>query len=361
MSDKKSNKEQEIEIFNRFSRIVKEKFTSLSNPNNSDGANNKMNQLDTLYKQPEFASEKKLLNELNNMGLYKGVLSGLACFAFLRVSPRMISGVLRRRAGLASEGTSSSASSTGAGGGTKGTTTFGSGSGGNNPFRNQSAGGYKFDPPPSSSASSSASASSAGAGTQNVQRPGLIFRTIRLALDSFVSLSIGAYASMYFVDKDKMMKQFSDIPLVEGRSLLSEELCEDFTREFQKFDRKTWDPNHPSFSGSSSSSMHSNNNNEETTTADFRSTIQGFVLNCKRRAINEDEIRKEQGLRSGGVVVIPSGGVSRDIPVSLGDLLEDGGGGGDNNNNSDDDGSSMMGDDYFDSYFDNNVDDDKQH
>jgi len=311
-----------------------------------------MNQLDILYKQPEFASEKKLLNELNNMGLYKGVLSGLACFAFLRVSPRVISGVLRRRAGLVPEGTGGSAASS-TGGVAKGTTTFGSGSGGNNPFRNQSAGGYKFDPPPSAASS----ASSTAAGAQNVERPGLIFRTIRLALDSFVSLSIGAYASMYFVDKEKMMKQFSEIPLVEGRSLLSEELCEDFTRELRKFDRKTWDPNHPSFTGSST--MHST---DEETTTDFRSTIQGFVINCRRRAIYEDEIRKEQGLRSGGVVVIPSGGVSRDIPVSLGDLLEDGRGGENNNNGDDDDGSSMMmGDDYFDSYFDNNMDDDEQH
>lgn len=180
MSDNKGRKDLEVEIFNRFSRIVKEKFASLADDGSRGG--DKMNQIDTLYKQPEFSAEKRILNEMNGAGLYKGVMSGLACFAFLRLSPRAISGVLRRRAGIGREGAA-------------------------NPFNKSS--GYKFEPPP---------------GTQqpdNPERPGLLFRFFRLSLDTLVSLSIGAYASMYFADTNKLMNQFANIPLVEGKLRLS--------------------------------------------------------------------------------------------------------------------------------------------
>jgi len=299
IGDKEGQKKQELEIFNRFSRIVKEKFTSLAD---ADAGGSKMNQLDALYKQPEFNPEKRLLNEMNSMGLHKGLLSGVACFAFLRFSPGAISRMLQRRAGV---GTAQ-----------PGTV---------NPFNRAS--GYKLDPPP---------------GAQpNLERPGLFFRVVRLSLDTFVSLSIGAYASLYFVNKDKMMDQFADIPLVEGRSLLSEELCLDFTQEFQKLDRQSWDKKHPSLSGGQPNS---------TGRTDFRKTIQGFVVNCRRRAIYEEGIRNEQGLSADEPVVIPPPGVPMDIPVTLDDLFVEERAGRDY--------GARNGDDYFDTYFD--IDDGEQ-
>eukprot|EP00579_Thalassiosira_antarctica_P019782 CAMPEP_0201953164 /NCGR_PEP_ID=MMETSP0904-20121228/1635_1 /ASSEMBLY_ACC=CAM_ASM_000553 /TAXON_ID=420261 /ORGANISM="Thalassiosira antarctica, Strain CCMP982" /LENGTH=303 /DNA_ID=CAMNT_0048496981 /DNA_START=27 /DNA_END=938 /DNA_ORIENTATION=- len=296
MSDKKGKKEVEMDIFNRFSRIVKEKFTG-----GGDNGGAKINQLDALYKQPEFSTEKRILNEMNSVGLYKGVLSGLACFAFLRISPGAMSRMFRRRAGVGAEGGTA------------------------NPFKQSS--GYKLDPP--------------GA-NPNPGRPGILFRLVRLSLDSFVSVSIGAYASMWFVDKDKMMNQFASIPLVEGRSLLSEALCEDFTREFQKFDRQTWYKNHPSLSDGGYS--------DDDGDTDFRYTIQGFVANCRRRAIYEEEMRKERGLTNSEPVVIPSPGVPRDISVSLDDLIDEKEFGGESDNPRSD--SMGSGDDYFDTYFD---------
>eukprot|EP00571_Detonula_confervacea_P017461 CAMPEP_0172303498 /NCGR_PEP_ID=MMETSP1058-20130122/5027_1 /TAXON_ID=83371 /ORGANISM="Detonula confervacea, Strain CCMP 353" /LENGTH=302 /DNA_ID=CAMNT_0013014335 /DNA_START=20 /DNA_END=928 /DNA_ORIENTATION=- len=300
MSGNKGSKEVELEIFNRFTRIVKEKFTSLAD----DGNGAKMNQINDRYKQPEFDAEKLILNEMNNMGLYKGVMCGLSCFVFLRFSPNTISRILRRRAGAGTE--------------TQGPV---------NPFKSQ-ASGYKFDTP---------------AAQQNPVRPGLLFRTVRLALDTFVSLSVGSYASLYFLDRDKMMKQFSEIPLIEGRSLLSEELCGDFTKEFQKFDSQIWNKNHPSLSGGG----HTTDDGQ----SDFRNTIQGFVANCRRRAICEEELRTERGLRGSDVVAIPSPGVPRDISVSLDDLLGKEEFGTDSERDDD-------GDEYFDTYFD--MDDDHE-
>ena len=267
----------EIEIFDRFSKIVKDKFTAYSK-------GSKINELDTLYKKPEFNAEKRIINDMNGIGLYQGIMTAVATFAFLRYSPGAISRYLaRQRSGMAP--------------GTGGTKIV-------NPF-NQSS-GYKLEPPPGEGMMGNLSP---------VKRPGLLFRAVRLGLDIFVSLSAGAYASLFFLDKSKMMKQFSEIPLVEGRSLLSEELCRDFTAEFQKYDRRTWDENHPSLSGG----KHGASDEK----SEFVGLVEGFVANCRRRAIYEEEIRKEQGLTEDDPVVIPPPGVPRDIPVSLDDLLQE--------------------------------------
>ncbi|KAL7534619.1 hypothetical protein ACHAWF_004889 [Thalassiosira exigua] len=302
MSGGKKNNEVEKEVFNRFSRIVKEKFTAIAD---GAGGQAKMNKLDVVYAQPEFNAEKGKLNDMNQLGLPQGVMCGIATFAFLRWSPGAISRMLQRRAGAgvgASEGIAS-------------------------PFAK--APGYKFDAPP---------------GQPIIERPSLFFRSVRLTLDLFVSFSLGAYASLYFVDKNKMMKTFTDLPLVEGRSLLSEELCEDFAREFRKFDREIWDKNHQSLSGGGETIEDGEH--------DFRNTMQGFVANCKRRAIYEGEIRKERGLGDSEPVVVPSPGVPRDISVSLDDLLGNGEFGGN------DDSGEGDGEHFYDTYFDS--DDDNQ-
>lgn len=311
----KGNKEREMEIFHRFRGIVQGKFSSLADGGSSDGGAN-INRLDELYRRPEFAAEKRILNEMNSMGLWKGVASGLATFAFLRLGPRMISGMALRRSG----------------GGT-------GGGGPVSPFRNQQSSGYKFDQP-----------ATAGAQQSNVKPPGPVFRLIRLGVDTFVSLSVGAYASLLFVDKDKMMDQFQNMPLVEGRSLLSEELCADFTREFQRFDRQTWDANHPSLSGGSGRVLVNSNDGE----SNFRDTIEGFVANCRRREIYEDELRSGQGMGDTEPVVVPSGGVPRNISVTLDELYE-----GSKDPGDGDEEQQDSQDDYFDTYFDVGDDDKK--
>jgi hypothetical protein len=189
-----NNKDVELEVFNRFSRIVRERFTALGG-DNGDSAR-RLEGIDALYKVPE---EKRVLNEMNNMGLHKGVLSGVVTFIFLRMSPRLLARALQQRAARA--------------GMIDTTTSAAQQNLHNNPFHHHSSsatGGYKFD-------------STTGGGMQTNDRPGLFFQLLRLSLDTFVSLSIGAYASMYFIDKEKMMKSFSDIPLVEGG-------CVEFTK-----------------------------------------------------------------------------------------------------------------------------------
>lgn len=294
------DKREETEIFNRFTAIVKTKFT-----------NSNINQLDELYKRPEFASEKRILNEMNSIGLSKGMLSGLACFAFLRISPRLISNYLRRRV-AGGGGINSSASK--------------------NPFQqSSSSSGYKFDSFPASS--------------QNEERPGLVFRGVRLMLDTFVSMSIGAYASIYFTDTTKMMEKFEKIPLVEGRSLLSEQLCHDFTKEFKSYGKQFWNSRHHAMT-----TDNSNDNRGGGEGGEFRELIQGFVANCRRREIYEKDIRQEQGLGANDEVIVPTPGVPQDIPVTLDDLIST------KDFSDNEDGDDANGDDFFDTYFDDSSD-----
>jgi hypothetical protein len=192
-----NNKDVDFEVFNRFARIARERFTGLGG-DNGDSAR-RLEGIDALYERPEYASEKRVLNEMNNMDLHKGVLSGVATFVFLRISPRLLARALQQRAARAGMIDTTSAAQNHH----------------NNPFHHHSSsatGGYKFD-------------STTGGGMQKNDRPGLFFQLLRLSLDTFVSFSIGAYASMYFIDKEKMVKSFSDIPLVEGG-------CVDFTGVF---------------------------------------------------------------------------------------------------------------------------------
>ena len=115
--------------------------------------------------------------------------------------------------------------------------------------------------------------------------------------------------------------------------MLSEELCEDFTNEFKKFDRTIWDVNHPSLS---SGSMPDSNGGKE-----FRNTIQGFVANCRRRRLYQAELRTERRFGYDGYVPIPPPGVPSDIAVSLEDLMD----------NEEDNQLEMNGDDFFDTPF----------
>ena len=289
----------EMQIFDRFSKIAREKVLGALDDEN------KTKQLDALYSHPEFNEERRILNELNNLGLANGVMTALGCFAFLRWSPRAISKYLMHRRAARSGSESSGA---------------------HNPFSKTSS-SYQFDPVPGQQGSA--------------YEPSFVFRGLRLGLDIFVSMSIGAYASIFFVDKSKLLKQASEIPLVSGRSLLSEELCNDFSVEFKKYNRDTWDKNHPALTGGVA------NRNEKRT--DFIMTVEGFVANCKRRAIYEKELRREHGLRDDEPVVIPSPGVPKDISVTLDDLIGDKLVDGEDNDES--------GEFYFDNYFDEGASD----
>jgi len=249
------NAREDVAIFNKFLKVVQQKFTATavsSSPSDAGDRQRRLERIDEMYKSPAYSSEKKLLTQLNNNGLGKGLAVGVLTFVFLRAGP----GTLRRYV-------SKSATD-----------------------------GYKFD---------NLNPSMMAGSQKSNPRPGFLFRSIRFSLDCFVSFSMATYGSMYFLDMKKITEVGSNIPLVEGRSMISDEMCNDFTDIYRSIHQKTWEK----YEGKSIP----------------LDTISSFVKNCMKRKVIETQLLEQQ--RGFGVadnsehVEIPSPGVPADTTIEI--------------------------------------------
>jgi len=135
---------------------------------------------------------------------------------------------------------------------------------------------------------------------QQSERPGLFLRTVKFGLDMFVSLSMAAYGAIIFSDKEDMIKEVAEIPLVEGRSLISDELCHDFYEQYRHYPRQVF----------------------ENTDDVLLKSISGFVRNCLKRQAYERQIQQQNQEWSTDHnqqqrIYIPSPGVPQDTHVEI--------------------------------------------
>jgi hypothetical protein len=278
-SSRKGMSEEGV-IFNTFLLVIRNKFVAtpsspshegIGTSNSNSGAGlEKMKRLDELYKSSSYRAEKKKLEEMNNNGMVQGLAVGVVTFAFLRSGPRMMNRFLSSRSSSASRGT--------------GTGNQGSGYQFNIRNRQQMTNQHP-----------------------DIPRPGFFFRTVKFGVDVLVSMTAAMYGAAYFLDREKTMKELSNIPLLEGRSLISDELCDDFIDVYRSIPKKTWDK----YDGKS----------------EPLDAIGQFVRNCLRRKMVEKEILEQNktfGSSFGmddseddGHVDIPPPGVSADIEVDV--------------------------------------------
>lgn len=61
-----------------------------------------------------------------------------------------------------------------------------------------------------------------------------------LPVDLAVSILVGTSTTLFLSDSSALMKDFSHAPLVSGRSVLSEELCEPFVEEMRRVNRRDY-------------------------------------------------------------------------------------------------------------------------
>lgn len=256
---------EDVAILNKFLLLVRQKFTATaaSSPSSDLGdGQRRLERIDEMYKSPAYSAEKKILAQMNNNGVMKGLAVGIGTFAFLRAGPGLLTRFFQRKQ------------------------------------FSKSSGGYKFD----NTNTSHMTGSRANNPEVEVRRPGFIFRSIRFSLDCFVSLSMATYGSMYFLDRKRMMDAAGGIPLVEGRSLISDELCDDFTNVYRSIPQKTWEK----YDGKSVP----------------LDTVSNFVKNCIKRKVIETQILEERhefgNLDTGEHVEIPSPGVPADTQVEIG-------------------------------------------
>ncbi len=259
---------EESAIFNTFMLVIRKKFIA------KIIREKKMNRRDERHRSKSYAAEQRQIRKKMYNGMTAGIVIGLGSFVFLRTGPRLIARYLLNRSRS-------------------------SGSSGNMP------GGYQFDinkttanhhqPPP-----------------QMIQppepekRPGFLLRAVRFSLEVFVSMYLGAWGSGLFPDNAKFVNDLSDIPLVEGRSIVSEELCTDLIDVYKAIPKKTWDKY-----------------DNKSVPLD---AVSNFVKNCLRRQMVEKEILDEKrafgsfgidGSSEGKHVEIPSPGVPRDLDVEI--------------------------------------------
>ena len=258
------NQSEEAVIFNTFAKVIRNKFTATPEaPTEYDGhtTEERIKRLDEVYKGSEYQAEKAMIQEMNNGGMIKGLACGLLTFGFLRRGPSLMQRYLNRNI---------------------------------NRNHSPSAGGYTFD--------QHRMAFPGATGTP--PKPGFFLRVFKLGLDLTVSVSLATYAASIFTDKKKIMKDMSQIPLVQGRSLVSDELCDDFIDVYRGIPKKVW----KKYEGNS----------------EPLDAITAFVMNCMKRSIVEGKIKEENRLfgsledqEAEEHVEIPSPGVDPSIPVEI--------------------------------------------
>lgn len=143
------------------------------------------------------------------------------------------------------------------------------------------------------------------AGQTNFQESAKM-KAISLLFDAVLSTAMAGTVWIMATDKEKVFKTASELPLVEGRSDVSDALCDDFIAQYEAIRPDFWKDYSSGESG--------------------LQAISDFVTNCRRRQAYERRIRRESGLGPNDPVSIPRGGVPRDFVDDAYDAIGEMGG-----------------------------------
>lgn len=116
-------------------------------------------------------------------------------------------------------------------------------------------------------------------------KEGPAVRLIGTIFDSALAFVFGGISWALAIDKKKVFAAAADIPLVEGKSEISDKLCSDFIHIYHEtIPSKFWTEN----------------------SDDSLTTITNFVKNCEKRHLYERRLRREMGLSNTTEVSLPS-------------------------------------------------------
>lgn len=281
MDDKeKERKKQSASILTNFLNLYTSHFER-----------EKVDELFEKYKgestKDDYMAELNLLTSLNAIpdGLTYGFLAGVGTFMALRISRRIADRILLNRLQKAKYQDSQ---------------TFGS---------------YKFG---------SHSSSSFQQQQQHVGQRGLsdemnrnrrnnaplLLRMSSFIIEFLISTYVGIFVCASKSNINRIADDVADIPLVEGRSVVSDELCDDFIMEY-----------HKSMSPEFLKDLHNRSNGQ--TDDDLSSaehlmlSIERFVQNCKRRRVYEAQLTSNSMSSNSDFSVSGSFDAYQDIQVSL--------------------------------------------
>lgn len=229
-------------------------------------------------------AERKKLYEINNKGLLEGTVAGVLSFILLR---RIRSGFMRPRMHQPHPPAAATPGATPHHHAPK------------SPFQqvkppSTTNGTPPSQPPPGLEAPS---VSQLAQGMHQQQRTGSstgekIFRFFSFSLDAIVSFYVAVFVSVR--NPGEIMKSMADLPLLEGRSRVSDEFCPEFLHELQAIQKDE-------ALGQSDAFRHPS-------TPPLQALLK-FCHNCRERAAYEQQLRQQLGLPPDAPVSIPPPGV----------------------------------------------------
>jgi hypothetical protein len=119
---------------------------------------------------------------------------------------------------------------------------------------------------------------------------GWILSPILTAIDAVLACVTGGVVWVVTTPRVKLFEAAADIPLVPGRSAISDTLCSDFIENYKRLPKELWTPK----------KIHRD---------DVTKSIKTFVENCQRRQRMERQLRYNAGLDENDAVDIPYPGV----------------------------------------------------
>jgi hypothetical protein len=282
-------------LFERFKNVAVERLNQLSRQaeDGDDGNNSKKNAF-TMGEE-----EQRIIASMNGMGLKEGVCAGLVTFLVLRRGPVYFARWIRRRQHQHQQQVT------------------GGGSPFSSPLRSNNNNGYQLSDP-------RMTATTTGSGSlpynpfRRAEYPrsrSFFVRSIWFTFDATLSLMMGASVSMAYTDVDEIRSKIVDMPLVHGRSLTADALCDDVVREWVKMQEEN-DPTYERLRR-----LNQRGGAHTTPASSYLEGIVRFCENCQRRRYVERRLRQERGLARGEPVEVPIPGVDRNGPRLVVNML----------------------------------------
>ena len=232
--------------------------------------------------------------------------------------------------------------------------------GGMGRYASRSSGGYRFDPIDKQTSMNYTSFQQTN--NFNTPKSGILLHTtlstlLGLGVTLFAIETDLFYPATYTDGQNDMILPppqwiSPQIPLVPGRSMVSDLLCKPLTDEFRKFPKQLWQSgnfygfengynNHIALyanGGWKDSKYYNSNPNASVVSLGENSgkaklgdkkgvyeqllldSLQGFIINCERRSRYEQKLRRISGASRDKPVIIPKDGVPADEDLELDDV-----------------------------------------
>jgi len=192
----------------------------------------------------KYKSEMQIISRINTPGVLWGLGGGIAAFVFLNRGPKMVARYMQRRSAV-----------------------------------------YRLHNPVESPFTKEKNKENSEGGP--------IFRVSMFLANVALSVWWGSSISVWKTNTKEVYDALAKLPLVDGRSLISDTFCKDYTAEYHCHSKEFW------------------NNTQDARLI----TISRFVQNCRRRAEYEKKLRAESGLSPDEPVSIPAPGVPSDLEL----------------------------------------------